>query len=54
MTPSPCRPMTMETARHVDVEAETTDEAGDAHSSVIDVTADGHDLEQVVNTMLSA
>lgn len=38
----------------VDVEAESTDEDGNADSSVIRITADGHDITQVGNTVIFA
>ena len=41
-------------AKKMGVEAATTDEDGNATSSVLKITADGKDIEQVGNTMIFA
>ena len=38
----------------VDVKAESTDEEGNANSSVLRITSDGHDITQVGNTVIFA
>lgn len=40
--------------KRVDVAAESTDENGNADSSVINITADGHQMKQVGNTVIFA